>query len=488
MKKGISLLLALLILTLTPVFTYCGSAETQTDVTEQSTTELTEAETTVDYLETLPKEDFNGAVYTIAAQSTEQRPNLPAEEENGEILNDSLIQRNRAVSERYNIEIASIIYPGKTDPANAVQKAVLANDYLCDLVICYIASGGMSTIAQGGYLYDLADIDMLSLGENWWCASFYDDVNINGSLYFTTGPLSPSFYYAPHLFVYNLTLAEAYNLPDMVSVVLDGDYTFDYFTSLTKDVSADIDGDGAMTAADLFAVTHTGDGRGPLYGLGGSFSSRASDGSLVLDLENSALVGKIQLLYDFMSDKITCFSDNTTVKALTMFQSDRALFFLSAANNIITGYSDVPSCREMESDYGFLPMPKQTESQEGYYTCSSVHMPTGIGIPLVIEDPHRTGLVTETLAYLSYNSYVREAAYEKVVKAKVAREQRHEEVLDLIYAGVRFDNNYIMDFGCTCVLMADCSGGANPNYVSSIAAKLPAAEKAMNDYIALFSK
>ena len=89
-----------------------GSATTAAAVTTAD--EVTEVVTT-DYLSTLPKADFDGASYVIAAQSTEQRPNLPGEEENGEVLNDALIRRNREVADLYNVTIENLIYAGKKD-------------------------------------------------------------------------------------------------------------------------------------------------------------------------------------------------------------------------------------------------------------------------------------------------------------------------------------------------------------------------------------
>ena len=481
--------LACLLALMLPLCIACGGGETPggtagTTAAETTAEAVTEAVTT-DYLSTLPTADFDGASYVIAAQSTEQRPNLPGEEENGEVLNDALIQRNRKTADLYNITIENLIYAGKPDPANAVKKAVTAGDPLCDLVICYMASGGMISIAQGKFLCDLADVDVLSLSEEWWCPGFYDDVNINGSLFFTTGPLSPSYFYTPILIVYNLALADSYGLTGMQDRVLDGSFTFEYFKSLTEGISADLDGDGEMTKNDLYAVAHTTSGTSVIIGSGLSTMKRNADGSLSLDLTNPALVDVIEAYAPFMTDKTRCFGDSATETALAMFESDRAVFFISAANNIITGYNAVPSCREMESDYSFLPMPKYTEKQEGYYAYPSVHMPIGIGIPVNCPDIDRTGLITETLAYFS-SDYVRTAAYDKVVKAKLTRDVASEQMLDLIFGGVRFDNNLFADFGGSLTLTNDAAAGLKENYVSAAAAILDKADKALSDYIALF--
>ena len=122
--------LACLLALMLPLCIACGGEETPggtaagTTAAETTAEAVTEAVTT-DYLSTLPTADFDGASYVIAAQSTEQRPNLPGEEENGEVLNDALIQRNRKTADLYNVTIENLIYAGKPDPANAVKKAVI---------------------------------------------------------------------------------------------------------------------------------------------------------------------------------------------------------------------------------------------------------------------------------------------------------------------------------------------------------------------------
>ena len=75
--------------------------------TSSSVTTAAEATPETSYLDTLPKEDFNGYEFRIIAQSYNERPNLPEDYENGDLLNDALYRRNVLVEETYGVKIVN---------------------------------------------------------------------------------------------------------------------------------------------------------------------------------------------------------------------------------------------------------------------------------------------------------------------------------------------------------------------------------------------
>ena len=109
--RKMSLFLAALLTVMSAVS--CGSEGTP-DTTTLSGTETTTEASEVDYLETLPEVNYDGYEFRIIAQSYDQRPNLPlSEEENGEVLNDSIIRRNRMTEERLGIKIINDPYDNR---------------------------------------------------------------------------------------------------------------------------------------------------------------------------------------------------------------------------------------------------------------------------------------------------------------------------------------------------------------------------------------
>ena len=78
-----------------------------------------------------------------------------------------------------------------------------------------------------------------------------------------------------------------------------------------------------------------------------------------------------------------------------------------------------------------------TISQKNYIT--TITGGTGLlGIPLVLADAEKTGLVTEALAIESYN-YIYPAIYETVFEDKLLRDEESKVMFDLLMSGLEID-------------------------------------------------
>lgn len=137
-KRTVSiLLLAALLATVS-----CGSSGTaESDGTtsgSESTTETTVETTAPDPLSSLRKEDFGGRTYTMLGTSDSSMsalaPNeLNATELDGDIINDTVYNRNRKIEDLYNIKITAETKPGG-EIVSLVKSSVLAGDCPYDLV------------------------------------------------------------------------------------------------------------------------------------------------------------------------------------------------------------------------------------------------------------------------------------------------------------------------------------------------------------------
>lgn len=478
MKQIISALILFSLL----LSTSCADAGSTSGDNDSSAVNDTETETEpIDYLDLLPVEDFDGYEFRIIAQSFDQRPNLPSsDEENGEVLNDALIKRNRAVEERYNIKFVNIADKDRAKVTTLVNNAVMADEEAYDLVINSM-SIGINTLAANGALYDLASMKYLSLEKPWWCKSIYSDLQINGHLLFTSGSLSPFYYYTPISFAYNKTLTDNYGITGLEDLVLAGKWTFDKMKSLATDCAADLDGNSKMDQNDQFAVC--GGGSDQLFGFGLTMVSRTGPASFEMNFEKSDFVDKLTKVAEFCSDKNIVFTDtDKTDVTLAMFREDKLMFYYTAMNNIITGYGSVESCRSMRSDYGILPIPKYDEVQEEYWTYGNPAGPNAIAVPITCSDPDRTSLIVETLAYYSYD-YVKYAAYDSIVKSKITRVEKTDEMLDILYSGVRFDLNSIFNFGGSSDICGACARDIDSNITTQYAAIKSKAEAELAQYI-----
>lgn len=464
-----------------------GQAETGNDTTDDTSTEDTTASET-DYLETLELKDFDGYEYRIIAQSYDQRPNLPlADEETGEVLNDTIIARNRMVEDLLNISIVNLPFENRDEVKNKVRTASMSDEDAYDLVITSI-NFGINTLTTDGCLYDLASLPNLDFSQPWWCQSIYDDYEVNGHFYFTSGPISPFYFYTPGFVAYNKTVTDANGIDGLEQLVLDGKWTFDKLKELTVGKAVDLNGDGTLDESDSYPISGSSDDAYFITGFGEKMITRTADNGFKFEMTSESFVNKVEQLTSYYSDKTT-FADcvKNRKEAMRMFQEDRAMFNVTTMNNVITGYEELPSFREMKSDYGLLPLPKYNEEQKNYVTIAQPAGPAGVAVPSTCRDAERNSLIMEVMAYYS-NDMIRTAAYEKIVKGKGARIEGAEEMLGIIYDNIVYDMNYVFDFGGSKTAMTDFFAKNSGDYMSKVTAKMEKAEAALEKYVSMLEE
>ena len=108
-KRTVALILAVLLASSTLA---CGSGDAKDSgkTTEKNSSPVNSDETetakeTTPY-EALGENDFEGRKFTIVDANTSQglQVNIPEDEMNGEVVNDALIVRDKAIEDKYNIK------------------------------------------------------------------------------------------------------------------------------------------------------------------------------------------------------------------------------------------------------------------------------------------------------------------------------------------------------------------------------------------------
>ena len=435
----------------------------------------TEPETTADPLAKYDGIDYGGYKFRVVAQNTPTRYNMYFEEKQGDDINDSIFDRDLAVTEKLNVSFEAISYEDRGSLKTDVQKTILAGDDAYDMIITSL-SDGINSLTTAGALFDLREMPQLSLDGPLWNASMYKNMSVSGRQFFTTGYITPQLLLTPIVMVFDKKQAENYQVGDLYSVVSDGKWTIEKLASLFVGVANDIDGDGKMTDADFFVMSLDGTFGNALYTAAGFNTVAEDNGSYTLTLDSQASIDLIDRCAGIFGDRETVFCDlDGAGTSQQLFKSGGALFL----DNTILG---VIALRELENDFGIIPNPKADESVDSYYTACNTWLPSGVAVPKTCPDPERTSVIMETMAFYS-DMYMRPAAYEVTLKGKTSRDDASEAMLDLIYANTSFDFNTVFNFGDTSILLRASMLGEKSDFASKYAKSKEKAQKQLDKMV-----
>ncbi len=435
----------------------CGgdaTTETTDTVADSASTHATETVVTEDIaVASVPQKNYDGHTFTfLITGNTEnnwQKNDFKAEEETGEAFNDARYQRNRAIEERFNIKIATDEQYGGTKGAGTgyttIEKCVMAGDTAYDAGM--IAGYDCATLAYSGMLYDLNELPYLDMTQRWWDQRVPADLTINGKLYYTTGDISTADNDATGAILFNKKLLQDYDLENPYEKVKNGTWTIDAMTEMGKGISSDLNGDAKYDKNDRYAAIIWDDTMmGIINAAGEKCVTLGKDGALSLTLYNDRVLSMFEKFRDAYYDETQAYAYQRVSYDITdpvnMFANNQALFFMQLLD-LVTYF------RDMQTDFGILPLPKLDAAQDRYYATIGSWHSVFLCVPGVQEDAERTGIILEALAAESYNT-VTPAYYEKTLVGKYIRDEESEEMLDIILSSHVYDLGWFYQVGKYC--------------------------------------
>lgn len=395
----------------------------------------------------LPEIDFGGAEFRILSAGNQAINDFDYQEESSLPLDNAQYKRKLAVEEVYGVTITedvetgySSASSGKPGPGyNAVNTAVASGSANYDL--CLIAGYDVSQLASIGYLDDMNAIGNIDLTKSWWDQNATNSLSINDVVFFTTGEITVSDNRAAFCLMFNKKLLNEYGLESPYDLVNDGKWTIENFGSLCKTVSEDLNSDGVYDQNDRYGLLVWDDSIvGMVNAAGERCCTINENGKLELTFYNETTLDALTQYANIAYDKQYALTYQRYVSsASTLWQNDQALFFTSLIGNM-------PSYREMESDFGILPYPKLNESQEKHYTTIAPYNSQFICVPLYVNDLEMTGVITEALAFYGKH-IVTPALYDVTLIGQSARDAESEEMLDIIFDNLVYDIGYYYQIG-----------------------------------------
>lgn len=443
MKKRILLLVLCALL-----LNSCGSATTETAGETDNAVQIDETIPETEAYSGLDAQDFGGATFTIANReksanyNAHPNPELDAPELTGEALNDAVYNRNLKLQEKYNILLESVTFSGHDQISNEIKKAITSGDATYDAAFPSVAVAFQ--MAMNGYLYEIHDVPHLQLDRAWWMTNVLENTSIGGNNYFASGDMNVGAMNTAGIVYFNKSILSDYGLESPYALVDEGVWTLEAMTRLSAEVTHDVNGDGILDENDTYGTECSSFAWQPLfYGSGQLLIAKDENDLPYLDAASEQNYNTISAVVTFLNNDSSTFNVNHTtgisdLGALTvdMFQHDQSLFFIE----LLYG---VPEFREMESDFGLLPLPKADENQAEYSTYLHPDNATSVVVPVVNTELDRTGVILEDMAFYS-SEMVRPAFYDIMLKSKFARDNDSARMLDIILSRTTVDLALIM--------------------------------------------
>ena len=420
-----------------------------------------------------PVKDFGGYEYRILSRgesySLWEGTDADAEEQNGDPINDAVYTRNRTIEEKYNIKIVN---KPTSDLTSSARKAITSGSDEYDIMMGPLSNSFADTLSQGGMLADLKNISYIDLIKPWYDQNANSQLSIGGKLYVTISDIGKVDKDATWSYLFNKKLITDLALEDPYQLVRDSKWTIDKMLEMCKNVSRDLDGDGMMGMDDQYGYA------GETYNL---YIAILSTGSELIKKDKDDLpyyAGLDDAGLTVFNKLIAMLGDKTlTLRADDYYSSGKDVWggvgimdMAFRENRVLffdTSMARVALYRDMETDFGIIPPPKRDENQKEYISSVSVRSTNSLCVPTTVNDFERTGIITDALAAESLYTLI-PAYYDVQLKTKLARDDESSEMLDIIFAGRKFDLGLLYDWGGLTSKFEDAMQKNSADIVSSL--------------------
>lgn len=395
------------------------------------------------------------------------------EEDTGDVLDSAVVKRNQQTEQLLNIEIKPVFSGSWTDGEAMARKSIASNSDDFDAML--ITLMGANTLAGSGLVMNLNDINAIDTSNIWWDQNIVENFTVNGKLYALTGAYNVFDDYAVPCIFYNQYMAEKNAVGDLPQLVRDGKWTIDTMTAAAKLSTLDVNGDSVMDKDDSWGfMDNGGAGKHLFEGCDLTFAEKKEDGSFGVSLGSAKAVSAAEKLYNLVINSDILFQTKNA-ECVKMFSEDRCMFYyelLGAINEF----------RNMDKDFGVLPLPKYDENQSRYTAVLNNIWCTALAVPSTTTDAERTGTVLETLAGFSVDT-VNQALYGLVLGSKLVRDETTVEMLDYVFGSKTYDFGNGFSWSADIQQLLNMTKGSGFTFASRYAKQAERAEKGLNTLI-----
>ena len=363
----------------------------------------------------------------------------------GEPINDAVFERNAYVEEKLGVVIRA---EDVADMPGTIQRQVTSGTADYNISTARIQS--LPATVTKGYLVNLYDMPHVDLTKPWYDERCIADASYYGLLYYVTGDMIILDDDSTGAMVFNKQLIEDYHLEVPYDLVEEGTWTLDKMADMANSVASDLNGNGE--------VDIEGDRFGLLWQRDAIVSFMHGSEARIVDKDESGepyYTITSEHANDVFSKIDGIFFDPTVVQNMHNYSSKYPDIYVGEcnifrANNALFMWMRMrvaQNLRDMETDFGIIPVPKYDEAQSKYYSTVTKYTAATVCIPNTSAiDWDMTGAVVELMNAEGHYG-LHEAYYENNLGSKISRDRQSTEMLDLIFSNRIYDAGEIYELG-----------------------------------------
>jgi len=401
--------------------------------------------------------DYGGKDFIILASTVSEEGGRHFSEYGGSLekdkLNQAIYYRDQEIMEKYKINIKI--------NTTVNWNTELNNSMMSDDLLFHIATPGVSNAVYSltqSSVACLDDFPMFDFSRPWWQTGAMKQMEVLGKNYFAMGDINMLAYDSVPVVFYNKEVAKINKFTELHAHVKDGSWDYAKFMEYVAKVTANTNGDDEFGAGDTFGYAASNySALCFTYAGNWCFVEKDADGiptfkedqsqfitfwqKLVTDHHNPQLIG-----YGLTEDE-------------NMFQEDRLLFSV----NMLGMTADY---RTQDIEYGILPLPKWTTSQDTYYTFPHQSASTTICIPRANREYDMTSRIVEDMAYRTHKNVLNYYIEENLFLKSLDGDKDSYEALQTVLSNLNCDIFFSYRAGIT-----DFLRGNMDNFDINIASK-----------------
>lgn len=389
----------------------------------------------------VPDVDMDGKIFTVVVDdwwgnSLMINDDFSATMITGDTLKDAQFMAIRSVKERFNCDLMEIRNSGPSASVENIRTDYTAGILTIDIYLARIQY--WHALAQEGILRDLtaADTPYLDFDMPWWDSNSVKELSLGGSLYAVAGDFSLQDEYMTSCVAFNKQILADQQLADPYQMVRDNNWTFETFFELSSAFGED-DGDGKWDEYDKYGFMYQRDTLSAMImSSGGAYAKKDADDIPYVSINEPLTYDIIDAAMDVLyhPSSVQCMNlPNYVVTRDKMFKNNQVLFCYFYMTSLIP-------LRQMETDFGILPVPKYSSDQTEWNSEVSSWSATVTCLPILNEGENLewTCIFLEALGCENRKN-VMPAYYDKLLNGQVVRDPQSQEMLDIIFENRMYD-------------------------------------------------